>query len=55
MDMGVANALRENMCPARPRTWSTVKFPSIRNSFEMENNSHRKTPRSKDHWVPPGR
>ena len=53
MDMGVGYALREEYVPGETTDWSACKFPSIRNSFEMET-ILTKHHASKDHWVPRG-
>jgi aldehyde oxidoreductase len=36
MDMGVGYALREEYIPGKTTDWFSLKFPSIRQSFEME-------------------
>jgi aldehyde oxidoreductase len=36
MDMGVGFALREEYVAGRTKDWATFKFPTIRDSFEME-------------------
>lgn len=46
MDMGVGFALREEYIAGKTRDWVSFKFPTIRNSFEMET-IVRETPRPK--------
>ncbi|MCU0603790.1 MAG: molybdopterin-dependent oxidoreductase [Desulfobacterales bacterium] len=46
MDMGVGFALREEYVAGRTRDWVTFKFPTIRDSFDMEV-IIRETPRPK--------
>ncbi len=46
LDMGVGYALREQYIAGQTRDWLTFKFPTIRNSFEMET-IIRETPRPK--------
>ena len=46
MDMGVGYALREEYVPGKTTDWVTLKFPTIRQSFEMET-VVVETPRSK--------
>jgi aldehyde oxidoreductase len=46
MDMGVGFALREEYVAGRTRDWVTFKFPTIRDSFDMEI-ILRETPRPK--------
>jgi aldehyde oxidoreductase len=46
MDMGVGLALREEYVAGRTKDWVTFKFPTIRDSFEMQT-IIRETPRPK--------
>ncbi|MBI5592852.1 MAG: molybdopterin-dependent oxidoreductase [Deltaproteobacteria bacterium] len=46
MDMGVGFALREEYVAGKTKDWVTFKFPTIRNSFEMQT-IIRETPRPK--------
>ncbi len=53
MDMGVGFALREEYVAGRTKDWVTFKFPTIRDTFEMET-IIRETPRPKGPFTSTG-
>ena len=54
MDMGVGFALREEYVAGKTKDWVTFKFPTIRDTFEMETIIRRDAAPERGRSGPPG-